>query len=78
MNATEKELLERGWAALVDQLGHADATRFVMLLDRRTGGGVQHLQRLAMEARPLIRTPRSAAASPRAPEPTAHQHSEYP
>lgn len=46
MNANEQELLERGWAALVDQLGRTDATRFVMLLDRRTGMGVQHLQRI--------------------------------
>jgi hypothetical protein len=46
MNASEQELLERGWAALVEQLGRTDATRFVMLLDRRTGMGVQHLQHI--------------------------------
>ncbi len=61
MNAAEKELLERGWGALVERLGQAEATRFVMLLDRRTGSGVQHLQRLAMEARPPRRVLRPAA-----------------
>lgn len=64
MNAAEKELLERGWVALVERLGHAEATRFVMLLDRRTGSGVQHLQRLSMEARPTSRTLRAGATVP--------------
>jgi hypothetical protein len=46
MTQTEIRLIEEGWAALVEQLGFAEATRFVMLLDRRTGGALQHLQRL--------------------------------
>ncbi len=63
MNANEQELLERGWAALVDQLGRTDATRFVMLLDRRTGMGVQHLQRIWAEPRHTASLHRLAATS---------------
>lgn len=43
MNLTEARLIEQGWAALVERLGLAEATRFIMLLDRRTGGALQHL-----------------------------------
>ncbi|OAN45960.1 hypothetical protein A6A03_01485 [Chloroflexus islandicus] len=46
MNQSETRLIEEGWAALVERLGLANASRFVMLLDRRTGGARQHLQSL--------------------------------
>ena len=46
MTQAEARLIEEGWAALVERLGLAEATRFVMLLDRRTGGAMQHLQHL--------------------------------
>lgn len=46
MTQAELWLIEEGWSVLVDRMGIADATRFVMLLDRRTGGGLQHLQDL--------------------------------
>lgn len=45
MNGNETRLIEAGWAVLVEQLGLTEATRFIMLLDRRTGGGLQHIQR---------------------------------
>ncbi len=31
-----------GWQALVDRLGYADATRFVMLLDKGSGDSVRY------------------------------------
>nr|WP_044200778.1 hypothetical protein [Oscillochloris trichoides] len=46
MTQTEMRLIEEGWDALVERLGVAEATRFVMLLDRRTGGALQHLRAL--------------------------------
>lgn len=46
MTHAEIRLVEEGWHALVEQLGVAEATRFVMLLDRRTGEALQHLQHL--------------------------------
>ncbi len=46
MTQMEIRLIEEGWTALVERLGVAEATRFVMLLDRRTGGALQHLQHL--------------------------------
>lgn len=46
MTQTEMRLIEEGWDALVERLGLAEATRFVMLLDRRTGGALQHLRTL--------------------------------
>jgi hypothetical protein len=55
MTQAEIKLIEAGWTALVERLGLAEATRFVMLMDRRTGGGVQHLQHLwsgSMTGRP--------------------------
>lgn len=41
---TEQELIEQGWAALVERLGLAEANRFIMLLDRRSGFGLRHLR----------------------------------
>ncbi|NTV63920.1 MAG: hypothetical protein HGA65_10345 [Oscillochloris sp.] len=46
MTQAEMRLIEEGWEALVERLGLAEATRFVMLLDRRTGGALQHLRAL--------------------------------
>ncbi len=43
MTQAELRLIEEGWEVLVERLGVAEATRFVMLLDRRTGGALQHL-----------------------------------
>jgi hypothetical protein len=52
MTQAEVRLIEEGWAALVERLGLAEATRFVMLLDRRTGGAMQHLRHLWSETTP--------------------------
>ncbi|MBC8077330.1 MAG: hypothetical protein H7Y32_14735 [Chloroflexales bacterium] len=52
MTQAEVRLIEEGWAALIERLGLAEATRFVMLLDRRTGGAMQHLQHLWSGATP--------------------------
>jgi hypothetical protein len=46
MTQAEMRLIEDGWEVLVERLGLAEATRFVMLLDRRTGGALQHLRHL--------------------------------
>ena len=46
MTQAEQQLIEQAWNALVAQLGVAEATRFVMLLDRRTGGALQHMREL--------------------------------
>lgn len=35
-----------GWEALVEKLGYADATRFIMLLDRGSGDSVQYFRDL--------------------------------
>jgi hypothetical protein len=47
MTQAEMRLIEEGWEALVDRLGVIEATRLVMLLDRRTGGALQHLRALS-------------------------------
>jgi hypothetical protein len=39
-------LLLRGWNALVEKLGYADATRFVMLLDKGSGDSVKYFRDL--------------------------------
>ena len=52
MTQAEIRLIEEGWSILVEQLGLAEATRFVMLLDRRTGGALQHIQHLWAGASP--------------------------
>ncbi|MGQ9925590.1 MAG: hypothetical protein ACUVS4_01845 [Chloroflexaceae bacterium] len=44
MTQAEMRLIEQGWEALVERLGVAEAMRFVMLLDRRTGGALQHMR----------------------------------
>ena len=49
MTQAELRLIEEGWEALVERLGLAEATRFIMLLDRRTGGALQHLRHLWSE-----------------------------
>lgn len=46
MNWSEKELIEEGWQVLVENMGIVDAIRFVMLLDRRSGNGLQYLYQL--------------------------------
>ncbi len=46
MTQAEMRLIEQGWEALVERLGVAEAMRFVMLLDRRTGGALQHMRSL--------------------------------
>ena len=46
MTQEEIRLIEEGGTALVERLGLAEATRFIMLIDRRTGGALQHLQHL--------------------------------
>ncbi|HMQ32853.1 MAG TPA: hypothetical protein PKD53_19135 [Chloroflexaceae bacterium] len=59
MTQAEMRLIEEGWDALVERLGPAEATRFVMLLDRRTGGALQHLR--ALWSSPLHGQQRRAA-----------------
>ena len=61
MTQAELRLIEEGWAALVDRLGMPEATHFVMLLDRRTGGALQHLRQLWSD--PLAVDRRSANSS---------------
>jgi hypothetical protein len=61
MTPAEIRLIEEGWEALVDRLGWTEAVRFVMLLDRRTGGALQHLQHLW--ATPVMRTQRAGRLS---------------
>jgi len=61
MTQAEQRLIEQGWDALVAQLGVVDATRFVMLLDRRTGGALQHLR--VLWAAPAPRDQRRAAST---------------
>jgi hypothetical protein len=39
-------LVSRGWNALVEKLGYADATRFVMLLDKGSGDSVKYFRDL--------------------------------
>ncbi len=39
-------LVSRGWDALVKELGYADATRFVMLLDKGRGDSVKYFRDL--------------------------------
>ena len=51
MTPAEMRLIEEGWDALVERLGVAEATRFIMLLDRRTGGALQHLRQVWSEPR---------------------------
>lgn len=34
-------LVSRGWDALVEKLGYADATRFIMLIDKGSGDAVK-------------------------------------
>jgi hypothetical protein len=67
MNAAEARLIEEGWAALVDRLGLAEATRFVMLLDRPSGSGLQHLRSLQSSVPTTLpthkRTPRRSYSS---------------
>lgn len=46
MTQAEMRLIEQGWEALVERLGVAEAMRFVMLLDRRTGSALQHMRTL--------------------------------
>lgn len=55
MTQAEMRLIEEGWDALVERLGLAEATRFVMLLDRRTGGALQHLRALWTTPQPQQR-----------------------
>ncbi|RRR72358.1 MAG: hypothetical protein EI684_10205 [Candidatus Viridilinea halotolerans] len=47
MTQAELRLIEQGWEALVERLGVAEATRLVMLLDRRTGSALQHLRMIS-------------------------------
>ncbi len=39
-------LVSRGWEALVEKLGYADATRFVMLLDKGSGDSIKYFREL--------------------------------
>ncbi|MGB9738470.1 hypothetical protein [Chloroflexus sp.] len=62
MNQTETRLIEEGWAALVERLGLVNASRFVMLLDRRTGDARQHLQSLWGTRPSLVRRSQSQSS----------------
>ena len=39
-------LLTLGWQALVEKLGYADATQFIMLLDKGSGDAVKYFRDL--------------------------------
>lgn len=39
-------LVSRGWNALVENLGYADATRFIMLIDKGSGNAVKYFRDL--------------------------------
>jgi hypothetical protein len=64
MTQAEQRLIEQGWDALVAEMGVVDATRFVMLLDRRTGGALQHLRVLWAAPAPSQQRRGSASAQP--------------
>lgn len=55
MTQAEMRLIEQGWEALVERLGVAEATRLVMLLDRRTGSALQHLRAISTMSYPNSR-----------------------
>jgi hypothetical protein len=42
----KRALFSRGWDALVEKLGYADATRFVMLIDKGSGDSVKYFRNL--------------------------------
>ncbi len=42
----EEEIIARGWDALVEELGVAGATRFVMLVERGKGDSVQTFRQM--------------------------------
>ncbi len=44
------KLVSRGWDALVEKLGYADATRFVMLIDKGSGDAVKYFRELWKDA----------------------------
>ncbi len=46
MSLDRQGLLLCGWNALVEKLGYADATRFVMLLDKGSGDSVKYFRDL--------------------------------
>ncbi len=46
----ELRLVSRGWDALVKEMGYADATRFVMLLDKGSGDSVKYFRDLWQDA----------------------------
>ncbi len=43
---TNAVLVARGWNALVEKLGYADATRFIMLIDKGSGDAVKFFSEL--------------------------------
>ncbi len=43
---TEEEIIARGWDALIQELGVAGATRFVMLIERGKGDSVQDFRQM--------------------------------
>jgi hypothetical protein len=79
MNAAETRLVEEGWTVLVERLGLAEATRFVMLLDRRSGSALQHMQYLRSGAHPTShRRNRETMSHPRSTvEEAAHSYEHY-
>ena len=46
MSSNNRDLILRGWEALVEKLGYADANRFVMLLDKGSGDSVKYFRNL--------------------------------
>ena len=46
MSAQDNSIVSRGWAALVEKLGYADATQFIMLLDKGSGDSVEYFREL--------------------------------
>ena len=49
MSLDKPDLIARGWNALVETLGYADAMRFVMLLDKGSEDSVKYFRDLWKE-----------------------------
>lgn len=47
---TNTVLVSRGWNVLVENLGYADATHFIMLIDKGSGDAVKYFRELWSDA----------------------------
>jgi hypothetical protein len=70
-----QRLASRGWDALVEKLGYADATRFVMMLDKGSGDSVTYFRELWKDTsaeeiyrRMMVRRQRNGERRPAPPQ----------